>query len=139
VRLLVSKPFIINRDIATQGEVYMVQVDKWNSDRDTYLMQRVFPTEESAAEYMNKMWAGEVKQFNQFTDWTGRTATPVSYIEEFTTRTPRYIGWNFQRFEDAGIISSDELSDLNWETEYGLTIGYSVQILKWKPKLGTYG
>lgn len=136
---MASQPFILNRDMASQGEVYMVQVDKWNSDRDTYLMQRVFITEESAAKYMNEMWDVEEKQFDQFTNWTSRSPTPVSYIEEFISRTPRYIGWNFNRFEDAGIISSDELSELNWETEYGLTIGYSVKILKWKPKLDTYG
>ncbi len=136
---MASQPIIINRDMTTRGEVYMVQVDKWNSDRDSYLMQRVFITEESAAKYMNELWDVEAKQFDQFTNWTNRSPTPISYIGVFTIRTPRYIGWNFDRFEDAGIISSDELSELNWETEYGLTIGYSVKILKWKPKLGTYG
>ena len=135
---MASQPFIINRDMISQAEVYMVQVDKWNSDRDNYLMQRVFLTEESAAELMEKMWEREEKLFDQFADWTGNAA-PTYKIEEFVTRDPGYIHWNFARLEDAGIISDDELSELNWESEYGLTIGYSVQILKWKPELGTYG
>lgn len=136
---MASQPFIINRDITTRGEVYMVQVDKWNSDRDTHLAQRVFLTEDSATEYMEKLWGNEQTNFTQFADWTGRSA-PLAYkIEDFVARDPSYIRWNFRRFEEAGIISDDELSELNWESEYGLTIGYSVKILKWKPELGTYG
>ena len=136
---MTSRPFIINRDMITQGEVYMVQVEKWNSDRDNYLHQRVFITEDSAKEYMEILWDREKKNIDQFADWTSN-ALPSGYnIDEFTTRHDGYVGWNFDKLETSGVISSDDCSEMNWETDYGLTVGYSLQTLKWKPELGTYG
>ena len=135
---MTSRPFIINRDMITQGEVYMVEVEKWNSDRDNYLSGIVFITEDSAKEYVEKLWDIEKKNITQFADWTGNALPPGYNIDEFITRHYGYVGWNFDKFETSGVISPDDCSELNWETDYGLTTGYSVKTLKWKPELGTY-
>lgn len=153
-----SSPFqLINRSISsTDDKVYMVECMKYNSDRDSYLLRRVFLDLDSASRFQDKLWKDEMKGFDQFTDWSGstvpsgKTASDYVYVREAkVSDQPNqfgshelyydYIGWDLQALAQDQIITEDALGEMNWEFDYGLTTGYSIVILKWDAENNRYG
>lgn len=140
------EPFrIINRDLSMpfQDTIYMVECEKYNSERDTFIYRMVFLDFESAQEYQMELWESELKSFSQFTDWSSTSIPPGKTVQDYVrTRahtTWQYIGWDTDAIIDDSIMSDDDFSEMNWDSDYGLTMGYSVLILKWKADKNRYG
>ena len=140
------EPFrIINRDLSMpfQDTIYMVECEKYNSERDTFIYRMVFLDFESAREYQMELWESELKSFSQFTDWSSTSIPPGKTVQDYVrTRahtTWEYIGWDTDAIIADSIMSDDDLSEMNWDRAYGLTMGYSVLILKWKADKNRYG
>jgi len=133
------KPFVINRD-TTRGPVYLVECEKYNSDRDNHLLCRVFLDIESAQEYQMELWNGEVANFDQFTDWSSTSIPAGKTVDDYIYRNnPNYVGWNLGDIVADGIMTDDDLSEMNWELDYGLTVGYRIVTLKWNAEGNRYG
>ena len=147
------EPFqIINRNISTsRDQIYMVRHEKYSSDRDSYLLQQVFLDLESAVEYQMQLWDSELKMFDQFTNWSG-VAIPAGktaddYVYNYDPRDDPnnilslgdYIGWSTEAIVNAGIMSEDDFSEMNWDSDYGLTMGYGIVALKWNANKNRYG
>jgi len=134
------KPFVINRDIDTGKPVYMVECEKYNSERDNHLFHRVFLDIESAREYQMELWNREIANFYQFTSWSNKQPPVGKTAEDYIHRNnPNYVCWNLGDIIDDGIMTDDDLSDLSWESDYGLTVGYRIITLKWNAEGNRYG
>ena len=139
------EPFlIINRDLSvSQDQIYVVECEKYNSERDSHLFRTVFLDIESAREYQMKLWDSELKMFSQFTDWSSTSIPAGKTVDDYViTRgntSWEYIGWNTEAMQDDLIMSDDDFSEMNWDTDYGLTMGYSVITLKWDAEKNRYG
>lgn len=139
------EPFlIINRDLSvSHDQIYMVECEKYNSERDSHLFRAVFLDIESAREYQMKLWDSELKMFDQFTDWSSTSIPAGKTVDDYVisrrNKSRKYIGWNLEAIVADGIMSDDDFSELNWDTDYGLTMGYSVITLKWYAEKNRYG
>lgn len=139
------EPFlIINRDLSVlHDQIYLVECEKYSSERDTHLFRTVFLDIESAREYQMKLWDSELKMFSQFTDWSGTSIPAGKTADDYViTREGtywEYTGWNTDAIQEDLIMSYDDFSEMNYDSDYGLTMGYSVIILKWDAEKNRYG
>jgi len=140
------EPFrVINRDLSTpfQDRIYMVECEKWNSERDSFVFHMVFLDIESAREYQMGLWESELKSFSQFTDWSSTSIPAGKAVQDYVIPRVRasfeFIGWNTEAMIEDSIMSDDDFSEMNWDSDYGLTLGYSVLTLKWDAEKNRYG
>ena len=146
----------MNRDINLSGEsVFIVRVETW-ADRDTHQEELVFTNVEAAIQQAKDSFHRNADvEFNIMWDYGTQSKPEPEYfdyvlIKDQTRRllgkpaksfnlSIYYIGWNFEKIKKDDIISDDSLSELNWDSEYGLKTGRSVVQLTWNPEMGRYG
>ena len=154
---MVSRPFsTINRDINLSPEsVFIVRVETW-SDRDTHQEELVFTNVEAAIQRAKDSFHQDASdEFHYMWDYGSQSKPEPEYFDYVSindqtrrllgkpaksrNRSIYYIGWNFPSIEEDDIISDDSLSELSWDSEYGLKTGRRVVQLMWNPEMGRYG
>jgi len=142
--------FLINRDLTMGGDLYVIEATKWNSDRDDHLLQRIYVDRDSAVAAAEANWTriqpavGDMAEFADVQLPTPFDADSVVVRKDYgpgsnpTYGRIYYVGWDFDRLEEIG-IDGDSMGELNWELDYGLSVGFAVIRLSWNPELGTYG
>ena len=127
------EPFVvINRGIILPREaIYMVECEKFMYERDSFVLRQVFLDIESAREFQMQLWQIEVKQFDQFTDFANTSIPAGKTVEDYVQRGKYRIGWDSTAIEQDDIMSQDDWGEMNWDGDYGLTMGYSIIILRW--------
>jgi hypothetical protein len=134
------EPFVvINRGIIlTREDIYMVECEKFNTERDSFLLRRIFLDIESARESQMQLWQSEVKQFDQFTDFGNSSIPAGKTVEDYVQRDNYHIGWDCDAIERDDIMGQDDWGEMNWDSDYGLTTGYSIIILSWDANANRY-
>ena len=154
---MVSRPFsAINRDIDLSPEsVFIVRVETW-SERDMHQEELVFTNVEAAVQRAKDSFHRDASsEFHYMWDYGTHSKPEPEYFDyvlindqtrqllgkpsKGRSRGIYYIGWNFEKIEADDIISDDSLSELSWDSEYGLKAGRRVVQLRWNPETGRYG
>jgi len=135
------EPFVvINRGIILPQEaIYMVECEKFLYERDSFLLRQVFLDIESAREFQMQLWQIEVKQFDQFTDFANTSIPAGKTVEDYVQRGKYRIGWDSPAIDQDDIMGQDDWGEMNWDGDYGLTMGYSIIILRWDANANRYG
>lgn len=144
--------FLINRDLTMGGDLYVIEANKWNSERDDHILQRIYVDRDSAVAAAEANWTRVQSQLGDMAEFADAQLPTKFDVDSVVVRKDYglgmgsnptygriyYVGWDFERLEEIG-IDGDSMSELNWELDYGLSIGFTVIRLSWNPELGTYG
>lgn len=152
---MAPRPFnlVINRDVVPDDRsiIYAIENEKWNSDRDSHLVHIIYTDLDAAIAHAEELWSldGTEAELEDIVSWgvgapgalpAGKTVDDytVRNVYEDGPRTRFYIGWDTDALENDELIGTDTLSEINWETEGGLTVGYSVIAMRWKAEVGRF-
>jgi hypothetical protein len=148
---MAPRPFnlIINRDVVLDNRsiIYAIQVEKWNSDRDSHILHTIYTDLDASIAAAEDYWSreGTDQELTDIVSWgvgsagslpAGKTAADYTLRNAHATGSiVFYTGWDVSALEDDELIGTDTLSEINWESEYGLTVGYAVVAMKWNAEM----